>query len=85
MFGTNLRADPDQHRSMETRTLRDLPAPDSPATDDGVEGTFCCRGCLEVTKRPDGLEESVPANLRHHPRRPPASPPHEQSKYPTTK
>ena len=47
---------------METCTLCDLPAPDSPATDDGVEGTFCCRGCLEVTKRLDGLEESAPAD-----------------------
>ncbi|MFB6105595.1 MAG: heavy metal translocating P-type ATPase [Halobacteriaceae archaeon] len=29
-------------------TLCELPTPDPPVTVEGVEGTFCCRGCLEV-------------------------------------
>jgi Cu2+-exporting ATPase len=29
-------------------TLCDLPTPEPPVTDDGVEGEFCCRGCLEA-------------------------------------
>ncbi|GGK80629.1 heavy metal translocating P-type ATPase [Haloarcula sebkhae] len=33
-------------------TLCDLPA-DAPVTDDAVEGTFCCRGCLEVARTLD--------------------------------
>jgi Cu2+-exporting ATPase len=32
---------------MTTCTLCELPA-DSPVTDEAVEGSFCCRGCLEV-------------------------------------
>jgi Cu2+-exporting ATPase len=34
----------------ETCTLCDLPTPDPPVTDGAVEGTFCCRGCLEVAR-----------------------------------
>ncbi|GGM63406.1 Cu2+-exporting ATPase [Halarchaeum rubridurum] len=35
----------------ETRcTLCDLPTPDPPVTDAGVDGAFCCRGCLEVAR-----------------------------------
>ena len=30
-----------------------LPTPDPPITEPGVEGEFCCRGCLEVTKTLD--------------------------------
>ncbi|RLM33786.1 MULTISPECIES: cation-translocating P-type ATPase [unclassified Haloarcula] len=33
-------------------TLCDLPV-DTPVTDDAVEGTFCCRGCLEVARTLD--------------------------------
>ncbi len=33
-------------------TLCDLPV-DAPVTDDAVEGTFCCRGCLEVARTLD--------------------------------
>ena len=33
---------------MGSCTLCELPTPPSPITDDGVEGAFCCRGCLEV-------------------------------------
>jgi Cu2+-exporting ATPase len=33
---------------MTTCTLCDLPADEDPVTGDSVEGTFCCRGCLEV-------------------------------------
>jgi Cu2+-exporting ATPase len=39
-------------------TLCDLPTPDPPVTDeDGeVEGSFCCRGCLEVARALDGMD-----------------------------
>ena len=33
---------------MGSCTLCELPTDPSPITDDGVDGTFCCRGCLEV-------------------------------------
>lgn len=36
---------------MTTCTLCDLPTPDPPVTDGGIDGTFCCRGCLEVQRR----------------------------------
>lgn len=35
----------------ETCSLCDLPTPSSPITEGDVEGTFCCQGCLEVTRR----------------------------------
>jgi len=31
-------------------TLCGLPTPDPPVTSGGVEGTYCCRGCLEVAR-----------------------------------
>ncbi|WP_336035976.1 heavy metal translocating P-type ATPase [Halobacterium yunchengense] len=34
-------------------TLCDLPTPDPPVTDSGVDGAFCCRGCLEVARTLD--------------------------------
>ncbi|KAA9400024.1 cation-translocating P-type ATPase [Haloarcula sp. CBA1130] len=37
---------------MTTCTLCDLPV-DAPVSDDAVEGTFCCRGCLEVARTLD--------------------------------
>jgi len=40
----------------ETCSLCDLPTPASPITDGDVEGTFCCQGCLEVTRRLDGSD-----------------------------
>ena len=54
--------------------LCDLPTPDPPVTDDDIEGTFCCRGCLEVTRAlggdadvdvdvdPDRVRESIGAD-----------------------
>jgi len=36
-----------------TCTLCDLPTPDPPVTDSGVDGTYCCRGCLEVARTLD--------------------------------
>ncbi|MCU4741315.1 heavy metal translocating P-type ATPase [Natronoglomus mannanivorans] len=32
-----------------TCSLCGLPTPDQPVTADGVDGSFCCRGCLEVS------------------------------------
>ncbi|MFB6171525.1 MAG: heavy metal translocating P-type ATPase [Haloarculaceae archaeon] len=34
-------------------TLCDLPTPDPPVTGPGVDGRFCCRGCLEVARTLD--------------------------------
>ncbi|MFB6155904.1 MAG: heavy metal translocating P-type ATPase [Haloferacaceae archaeon] len=31
-------------------TLCGLPTPDPPVSDEGVDGEFCCRGCLEVAR-----------------------------------
>ncbi|WP_338741011.1 cation-translocating P-type ATPase [Haloplanus salilacus] len=39
--------------------LCDLPTPDPPVTDEDVEGTFCCRGCLEVTRALDADDVDV--------------------------
>jgi Cu2+-exporting ATPase len=35
---------------MGTCQLCDLPTPEPPVTGDGVEGAFCCQGCLEVAR-----------------------------------
>ncbi|AGN00673.1 cation-transporting ATPase [Salinarchaeum sp. Harcht-Bsk1] len=34
-------------------TLCDLPTPEPPITDEEVPGTYCCRGCLEVSRTLD--------------------------------
>ena len=46
-------------RPPETDTgcsLCDLPTPDPPVTAADVEGTFCCRGCLEVARTLDDAD-----------------------------
>ena len=48
-------------------TLCDLPTPEPPVTEAGVEGTYCCRGCLAVARSldepaamaPDAAREAV--------------------------
>ncbi|EMA27352.1 heavy metal translocating P-type ATPase [Halobiforma nitratireducens] len=35
---------------MATCSLCELPTPEQPVTEEGVDGTFCCRGCLEVSR-----------------------------------
>ncbi|MFB6107257.1 MAG: heavy metal translocating P-type ATPase [Haloplanus sp.] len=49
-------------------TLCDLPTPDPPVTDEEVDGTFCCRGCLEVARTVDDAAaadaDRVRADLR---------------------
>ncbi|MFC7254186.1 heavy metal translocating P-type ATPase [Haloplanus litoreus] len=42
---------------MMSCTLCDLPTPDPPVSDGAVEGTFCCRGCLEVARQLDGMDD----------------------------
>ena len=37
----------------EACTLCDLPTPNPPVTDSGVDGAFCCRGCLAVARTLD--------------------------------
>jgi len=39
---------------MTTCALCDLPTPDPPVTADGVQGGFCCQGCLAVARTLDG-------------------------------
>ncbi len=41
---------------MTTCSLCDLPTPETPVTADGVEGSFCCRGCLEVHEALAGID-----------------------------
>lgn len=47
----------------ESCDLCDLPTPAEPITDSDVDGSFCCRGCLEVhralERTDDGPDESV--------------------------
>ncbi|QLG50974.1 heavy metal translocating P-type ATPase [Natrinema halophilum] len=43
-------ADPDPDPDTETCDLCDLPTPPDPITEPDVDGTFCCRGCLEVSR-----------------------------------
>ncbi len=38
-------------------SLCDLPVPDDPATAPDVDGTFCCRGCLEVQRTLGDVED----------------------------
>ncbi|MFB6228560.1 MAG: heavy metal translocating P-type ATPase [Halobacteriales archaeon] len=46
-------------------TLCDLPTPEPPVTDDGVEGRFCCRGCLEAYRTLGDVDpEKARATLR---------------------
>ena len=40
-------------------TLCDLPTPDPPVSDADVDGTFCCRGCLEVARVLDAEDTSA--------------------------
>ena len=47
-----------------TCTLCDLPTPDSPYTDDEVNGEFCCHGCLEVSRVLDDPAETDPTTVR---------------------
>jgi Cu2+-exporting ATPase len=54
---------------MSTCSLCDLPA-DPPVTDDGVDGEFCCRGCLEISRSlgdvdPAEIETRQPAESDH--------------------
>ncbi|MGM0591312.1 MAG: heavy metal translocating P-type ATPase [Halobacteriota archaeon] len=43
-----------------TCTLCDLPTPDRPVTADDVDGEFCCRGCLEVTRTLGDIDDEIP-------------------------
>src|SRR6056297_878840 len=50
---------------MTTCTLCELPA-EPPVTDEAVEGSFCCRGCLEVYRTLGDVDpdsEAVQAEL----------------------
>ncbi|SEW17323.1 heavy metal translocating P-type ATPase [Halobacterium jilantaiense] len=48
---------------MSECALCDLPTPDPPVTEDGVDGEYCCRGCLEVGRRLDDVTAADPENL----------------------
>jgi len=45
-------------------TLCDLPTPEPPVTDEGVDGRFCCRGCLEVARSLDDAATADAADAR---------------------
>ncbi|MEF8800117.1 MAG: heavy metal translocating P-type ATPase [Halolamina sp.] len=45
-------------------TLCGLPTPEPPVRDDGVDGAFCCRGCLEVARTVDAPEATDAADAR---------------------
>jgi len=47
-----------------TCSLCELPTPDPPVTDGSVEGTFCCRGCLEVARTLGDVEAADPTTAR---------------------
>jgi len=53
---------------MSTCSLCELPTPDPPVTGDGIDGGFCCRGCLEVARALEGTDdldrEEIPAESR---------------------
>ncbi|WP_049928345.1 heavy metal translocating P-type ATPase [Halopiger goleimassiliensis] len=42
---------------MSTCSLCDLPISDAPVTAEGVDGSFCCRGCLEVHEALEGVDD----------------------------
>ncbi|QHS17465.1 cation-translocating P-type ATPase [haloarchaeon 3A1-DGR] len=42
---------------MSDCRLCGLPTPDQPVTASDVDGAFCCRGCLEVARRLDDLDD----------------------------
>ncbi|MDH5018833.1 heavy metal translocating P-type ATPase [Halobacterium rubrum] len=48
---------------MSQCALCDLPTPDPPVTDGGVDGEYCCRGCLEVGRRLDDVSAADPDDL----------------------
>lgn len=41
----------------DTCSLCDLPTPDPPISGQDVEGTFCCRGCLEVSTAVEAVDD----------------------------
>jgi len=43
-----------------TCTLCGLPTPDPPVSDDDVEGTYCCQGCLAVARTLDAPADADP-------------------------
>jgi len=47
----------------DTCTLCELPTPAPPVTDEAVDGTFCCRGCLEVARTLDSVEGTSTADV----------------------
>lgn len=50
--------------SSDTCTLCNLPTPNPPITDAGVEGTFCCEGCLHVYQLLEELDSEQAQRVR---------------------
>lgn len=44
---------------MDACTLCDLPTPDPPVTESGIDGGFCCQGCLEVSRTLGDIDEEI--------------------------
>jgi Cu2+-exporting ATPase len=61
----------------DTCTLCELPTPNPPISDEDVEGTFCCRGCLEVARAVGSAEDVDTEAVRERSRQedPPTEPP----------
>ena len=55
----------------DTCTLCDLPTPDPPISEQGVDGTFCCQGCLDVSKAVESIEDIDADAVRERSRREP--------------
>ncbi|AGB36176.1 heavy metal translocating P-type ATPase [Natronococcus occultus] len=45
-------------------TLCELPTPSKPITDPDVDGTFCCRGCLDVHRALETVEDADADSIR---------------------
>jgi len=50
--------------SSQKCTLCKLETPDPPLTEEGIDGVFCCTGCLHVFKLLDDMEEEQADQLR---------------------
>jgi Cu2+-exporting ATPase len=48
-------------------SLCDLPTPEPPLTAENVDGSYCCRGCLEVARTLDDPETADPEDVQTEP------------------
>ena len=53
-----------ERQAMSTCQLCDLPTPEPPVTETGVEGAFCCQGCLAVSRELDDADHLSEEDVR---------------------